>query len=71
MVGKIVKKMLFSLSGSVALTEYSVSAEYSAEYTAETFGQSHFRSDTRCTPLYVDYIHSKNQRSRSTQLRVL
>jgi hypothetical protein len=46
MVVKIVKKMLFSLSVSVALAEYSVLAEYSAEYTAKTFGRSHFRSDT-------------------------
>jgi hypothetical protein len=40
MVAKIVKKMLFSLSVSVAL------AEYSAENTDEIFGRSHFRSDT-------------------------
>jgi hypothetical protein len=42
MIAKMVKKMLFSLSVSVALAEYSVSAEYSAE----TFGQSYFGSDT-------------------------
>jgi hypothetical protein len=43
MVVKIVKQMLlFSLSVSVALAEYSVSAEY----TAKTFRRSHFRSDT-------------------------
>jgi hypothetical protein len=46
MVKKIVEKMLFSLSVSVALAEYSVSAKYLAEYTAEIFGRSHFRSDT-------------------------
>jgi hypothetical protein len=38
--------MLFSLSVLVALAEYSVSAEYSAENTAETFGRSQLRSDT-------------------------
>jgi polyferredoxin len=40
MVVKIVKIMLFSVL--VALAEYSLSAEY----TAETFGRSHFRLDT-------------------------
>jgi hypothetical protein len=47
MVVKIVQKMLFSLSVSVALAEYSVSAEY----TAETFGRSHFRLDTTLSPI--------------------
>jgi hypothetical protein len=43
---KYCQKMLFSLLVSVAFAEYSVSAEYSAEYTAETFGRNHFWSDT-------------------------
>jgi hypothetical protein len=35
--------MRFLLSVSVTFAEYSVLAEYSAEYTAETFGRSHLR----------------------------
>jgi hypothetical protein len=42
----MVKKVLFSLSVSVAFAEYSVLAKYAAEYTSETFGRRHFRSDT-------------------------
>jgi hypothetical protein len=34
------------LSVSVTFAEYSVSAEYMAEYTARFFGRSHLRSDT-------------------------
>jgi hypothetical protein len=43
------KKGLFG-PVSAGGTEYSVLAEYSAEYLADTFGRTHVRSDTR-----VDY----------------
>jgi hypothetical protein len=48
---KYCQKMLFSLSVSVAFAEYTVATEYSAEYTANTFGRNHLRSDTKssCT----------------------
>jgi hypothetical protein len=41
-IGKKGSKMLILLAVSVAFAEYSVLAEY----TAETFGRNHLRSDT-------------------------
>jgi hypothetical protein len=38
--------MLFSFSVLVVFAEYSVSAEYFAEFTAETFVRNPIRSDT-------------------------
>jgi hypothetical protein len=43
---KLQKLQYFSL-GIGGLTEYSVSAEYSTEYSADAFGQNDLWSDTR------------------------
>jgi hypothetical protein len=53
---KIFENTLFLLSVSVALAEYSVSAEYSAE----TFGRNHLRSDTNCHGIFFPFEHVCN-----------
>jgi hypothetical protein len=52
-------KNAVSISVSVAFADYSVSAEYSAKYTAKTFGQNHLWSDTK-TQLIVEMTAMKS-----------